>query len=472
MGGVARSELVAAVTEAGGFGFLGMVREPLDLMRSEVRALRERGVERFGVNLIPAATPPDHLMAHIACCVEMKVPVVTLFWDLATEAVRCFLDAGILVVCQVGSAAEALQAQQAGARIIIAQGREAGGHVRGDRPLDAVLTETVAAVDLPVLAAGGIADGQDLATVLALGAQGAVLGTALMASPESFAHDYHKQRLVTAKSADTLLTEAFHINWPRGAKVRVLANSVTRGEQGDPFTAPRKVIGDEEGRPIYLFSTDSPSRVMTGDFEAMALYAGVGVDRITDIVGAGERLRRIVDEATALVDPCLPPAVAEAAATASPVCYADEADDAYMGYASRAELLPILNELLEAERAGAQVALRTANETDDPLLKALVREIQRDEARWCSVLAKAVQRLGGRPSRQTGAFYGKAMAIADVNGRLAFLNRGQGWVVRRLTELLPKVRDDILHASLAGMLASHESNIGRIGAVLHAPDPA
>jgi hypothetical protein len=75
-----------------------------------------------------------------------------------------------------------------------------------------------------------------------------------------FAHDYHKQRLVDADGEETVLTDAFHINWPRGAKARVLANSVMRGERGDPFSEARTIIGDEEGRPIYQFSTDSPSR--------------------------------------------------------------------------------------------------------------------------------------------------------------------------------------------------------------------
>src|SRR5882672_9087201 len=82
-----------------------------------------------------------------------------------------------------------------------------------------------------------------------------------------------------------------------GAPVRVLPNSVTRGERGDPFSGARTVIGDEEGRPIYLFSTDSPLRSMTGDFEAMALYAGQGAGRIDAIIPAGDRLRAIVAEA-------------------------------------------------------------------------------------------------------------------------------------------------------------------------------
>lgn len=302
MGGVARSELVAAVTEAGGFGFLGMVREPVELIRSEVAALRAREIARFGVNLIPAATDATLLEAQVSACIELGVPAIGLFWDVPPKLIARLRTAGIVVVCQVGSVAEAQTVAQAGAQVLIAQGVEAGGHVRGDRPLHHLLPEIVAQTTLPVLAAGGLADGADLAAVLSLGAQGAVFGTALIATFESFAHDFHKQRLVEARRDATVLTEAFHINWPRGAKVRVLANSVTRGERGDPFSEDRRIIGAEDGRPIYLFSTDSPLRSMTGDFEAMALYAGQGVGRIADITAAADRVRAIALEAASLLD--------------------------------------------------------------------------------------------------------------------------------------------------------------------------
>ena len=184
MGGVARSELVAAVTEAGGFGFLGMVREPVDLIRSEVAALRARGIERFGVNLIPAATDPALLEAQISACIDLGIPVVGLFWDVALKLFARLRAAGAIIVCQVGSRAEAQVMEQAGAQVMIAQGIEAGGHVRGDRRLYDLIPEIVDETKLPVLAAGGLVDGADLATVLSLGAHGAVFGTALIATPE------------------------------------------------------------------------------------------------------------------------------------------------------------------------------------------------------------------------------------------------------------------------------------------------
>ncbi|HEY4343219.1 MAG TPA: DUF6306 domain-containing protein [Parvibaculum sp.] len=143
----------------------------------------------------------------------------------------------------------------------------------------------------------------------------------------------------------------------------------------------------------------------------------------------------------------------------SPACAMHEADDAYMGYAGKDELISSLNELLEAERAGARVTLESARAADSIEIAELMRTIQKDEARWCAMLLGHVKSLGGAPSLETGAFYGKAMAIGNIAERIAFLNRGQGWVVRKLRELLPRTRDDGLHKDLAEMLASHEVNI-------------
>jgi hypothetical protein len=148
----------------------------------------------------------------------------------------------------------------------------------------------------------------------------------------------------------------------------------------------------------------------------------------------------------------------------SPVCSADEADAAYMGYASREEIIAFLNVLLEAERAGARVTLGTTLEARDADVRALAMSIHRDEVHWCGVLFAAIKRLEGEPSLGTGAFYEKATAIADLSSRFAFLNRGQEWVVRQLREMLPKIRDDKLHRDLNTMLNAHERNIGKVTA--------
>jgi len=144
---------------------------------------------------------------------------------------------------------------------------------------------------------------------------------------------------------------------------------------------------------------------------------------------------------------------------ASPVCYGAEAGDAYMGYAGRDEILAALNELLEAERAGARVALHSRRHAPDAGFATLMTAIRNDEARWVKMLAAEIGRLGGTPSTRCGAFYGKAMAIADPYERIAFLNRGQAWVVRKLAALMPRIRDDALHAELRRMHRNHEANI-------------
>ena len=351
MGGVARSELVSAVSAPGAFGFLGMVREPPALIEQEVGRVRDAGHCRFGVNLIPAATEPDLLARQLDAIIALEVPVVELFWQIDTAVVGRLRDAGIAVVYQVGSVQEARTAERAGAQIVIAQGVEAGGHVRGITPLRDLLPAVVDAVHVPVLAAGGLARGSDLLTAAALGAQGIVLGTALMATFESFAHPYHRERLVEADAADTVLTSAFHINWPANAPVRVLRTPVVAlGEE----QAEGRVIGSEEGRPIYLFSTDSPLRSMTGDFASMALYAGTGVGEIKSIVSAADRIETILSEAEA----ALPAVDMLLAPTSSPVCLAGEFSGDYMGHADQEEVDAAVAALVEELRAIVQLTLR------------------------------------------------------------------------------------------------------------------
>ncbi|WP_399681715.1 nitronate monooxygenase [Xenophilus sp.] len=453
MGGVARAELVTAVTRAGGFGLLGMVREPPALIREQVQAVRAATDRPFGVSIIPAATEAGLLRRQVDLLLTLEVPAVCLFWDLSAPIVERCRAAGTRVLCQVGSAAEALAAQEAGAQVLIAQGMEAGGHVRGRQPLAELLPEVLAAVRIPVLAAGGLADGGDVAAVLSAGAQGAMLGTALLATHESFAHPYHQQRIVDAREGDTLLTEDFHINWPRGAGVRVLVNSVTRGEHGSPFSGARIPIGADAGRPILMFSTDSPLRSTSGNLEAMALYAGQGAARIDRIAGAAERLRAIaLDTADRLG------AELVQGSQADPGAEAGRRDDT---------LIAALDELLEAERAGARVALTLLREgIGDDALAEVMREVHRGEVQWCGVLMTAIRRLDGTPGTRTGDFFGKVMALPDLPARLALLNRGQGWVAKKLKALLPEIGDEELRAALGAMLTAHQDNIEHVNAHL------
>ncbi|HEX7028928.1 MAG TPA: nitronate monooxygenase [Gammaproteobacteria bacterium] len=298
MGGVARAELVSAVTAAGGYGFLGMVREPPQRIADEIGKVREQTGKPFGVNIIPAATEPALLERQVEVCLREKVHSVCLFWDVDAKLIGRLREAGILVLHQVGGVADADDAWRAGAQILIAQGREAGGHVRGEQSVLTLTPQIVDATPLPVIASGGIVDGRQMAAVMMLGAQGIHCGTLFLATFESNAHDYHKRRVVQAKSEDTLHTTLFHINWPDHAPVRVIQNSVTRGEHD----SSRIIIGQEDERPIYLFSTDSPLRETDGDLEAMALYAGQGVSAINAIVPARQRIEDLLRQAAAAFD--------------------------------------------------------------------------------------------------------------------------------------------------------------------------
>lgn len=165
-----------------------------------------------------------------------------------------------------------------------------------------LLEQVLRVARVAVVASGGIASGAGLAAALAMGAQGIQCGSAFLATVESFAHEYHKQRVAAARASDTVLTDVFVLNWPAQAAVRVIANSVTEplgfallGH--DPEGLPREVIAHEDGQPRLRFSTDSPLRSTTGDLEAMALYAGQGIDAIDAVIPAADRLWQIVEDA-------------------------------------------------------------------------------------------------------------------------------------------------------------------------------
>jgi hypothetical protein len=129
---------------------------------------------------------------------------------------------------------------------------------------------------------------------------------------------------------------------------------------------------------------------------------------------------------------------------------------------SRDELLGFLNEMLEAERAGAKALLHLSRHAKDEHAASLAHAIHHDEARWCAMLTAEIKRLDGHPSEKTGAFYEKVLAIGQEKDRLAFVNRGQGWVVKKLKETIPRIEDSRLSQELQVMLASHEENIAKV----------
>ena len=144
---------------------------------------------------------------------------------------------------------------------------------------------------------------------------------------------------------------------------------------------------------------------------------------------------------------------------ASPPCFMHELDPVYLGYMGRDDIIKLLNELLEAERAGARAVSEMSQQPNHAEMQPVLRDVARDEARFCAMLTRHITDLGGAPSPATGPFYKKLIALQDVSQRIDLLNRGQGWVVRKLQDTIPKIRDELLHRDLKDMLDVHEQNI-------------
>jgi hypothetical protein len=151
----------------------------------------------------------------------------------------------------------------------------------------------------------------------------------------------------------------------------------------------------------------------------------------------------------------------EGAAYASPACLLHEVDPEYLGYLSAAEMIALLNQLLEGERAGARGVTEIVRNGVGVSDHFVLLDIAKDEGHFCVMLARHIFRLGGTPSPRTGAFYAQLMALNVLRERIDFLNRGQAWVVRKLQEVLPRIGDNALHSDLKNMLDVHDRNIER-----------
>jgi nitronate monooxygenase len=315
MGFLAGPELAAAVSGAGGLGVLGNGSAGPEFVRHQVARTRELTERPIGVNLIVQADEPgdaDYLCEQIRLAAECGANHIVLFWGEAAPFVASVRESGQgKVLIQVGSVPEAEAAAEAGVDAIIAQGVEAGGHVRGTESVWDLLPATIAAVaPIPVLASGGIGNGEGLARALSLGAQGVSLGTRFVASEEADAHPEYKRRIVAAKAAETVYTQLFDRGWP-DAPHRVLRNRVFDEweEAGSPATGARPGEGEpigrqarpgEEPRDWIRYSVGSALASFDGDVEDAPLWAGESVEVVDDIRSAGEIVRSLAAEAEAI----------------------------------------------------------------------------------------------------------------------------------------------------------------------------
>src|SRR5262245_58668281 len=214
MGPVAGPELAAAVSNAGGCGVLGGGLLPAPYLRQEIHRLRTLTDQPFGVNLVLPALQEG----QIETCLNEKVPILVLFWGDPKPYVEEAHRRGTKVFIQVGSVEEAQAAAEAGVDAIIAQGIEAGGHVKSTSSLSTIVPAVVEAVKpLPVIAAGGIANGRGVVAALSLGAQAVSMGTRFVASEETLVTREYKERIVQSKAEDTVYTLLFDIGWPNAA---------------------------------------------------------------------------------------------------------------------------------------------------------------------------------------------------------------------------------------------------------------
>ena len=295
MGGAATPELAAAVSAAGGLGMVSLPMVPAEEVAATVAALANGTTEPVGINfLIPFLD---------VAAVEAAAPhcrVVEFFYgDPQAGLVGRVHEAGALADWQVGSADEAKAAVQAGCDFVVAQGTEAGGHIRGTTGLPALLDEVLAAVEVPVLAAGGIGSARAMAAALAAGADGVRVGPRFVATAESGSHPAYMQALVEASAADTVITTAFSVMWP-DAPHRVLRSAVAAMEAFPGETTGEMDLGAAR-MPIPRGAVPSPTRDTTGAIPAMALYAGESVGNVVRVQSAAEVVRELAEGAERLL---------------------------------------------------------------------------------------------------------------------------------------------------------------------------
>jgi nitronate monooxygenase len=288
--GIAAADLAAAVSEAGGFGLIGaMTTSGPEWLREQIRKVRQLTSRPFGIGFISSFPGLDEF---VKVALEERVVAVSHSFADPTPYISSAHAAGVKVIAQVQTVTQAVIAAQAGVDILVAQGAEAGGHTgySGTLPMVTAVLDIVG--DIPVLAAGGIADGRGLAAVLMLGAEGAWMGTRFFASQESGGGNWEKQRMLEAGTDDTVLTKIYDLTlespFPRDVGDRVLRNDYTATWHGrnDEVIARR-----EELRAQVI------AAMQEGNARIAAVRAGNAVGMIHEIKPAGEIVREIVVEA-------------------------------------------------------------------------------------------------------------------------------------------------------------------------------
>lgn len=219
MAWVAEYHLAAAVSEAGGLGLIGTASAPPEWVREQVREVKKRTDKPFGINIMLMSPYADEVAKVV---VEEGVPVVTTGAGNPEKYMKMWKEAGVKVIPVVASVALAKRMEKCGADAVVAEGCEAGGHI-GESTTMTLLPQVVDAVDIPVIGAGGIADGRGVAAAFMLGAKGVQIGTLFVVADESQVHDNYKDRIIRSRDIDSRVTGR-----STGHPVRAIRNEMTK----------------------------------------------------------------------------------------------------------------------------------------------------------------------------------------------------------------------------------------------------
>ena len=286
MAWVAEHHLAAAVSEAGGLGLIGGANAPAEVIRNEIREARKLTSKPFGVNVM-LMSPHAEDIAKVV--VEEGIKVVTTGAGSPEKYMKMWKEAGIVVIPVVASVALARRMERTGADAVVAEGTESGGHI-GEATTRTLVPQVVDAVNIPVIAAGGIADGRGLAASLMLGAKAVQMGTRFVVADESIVSEAYKDRIIAAKDIDSAVTGRSH-----GHPVRSLRNAMTR--EYSKLEAEGKSFEELE----YLTLGTLRKAVMEGDIVHGTVMAGQIAGLVSKKQSAKEIIDEIMSEATNLL---------------------------------------------------------------------------------------------------------------------------------------------------------------------------
>ena len=288
MGGVSYAEVVAAVSNAGGFGTLGMAGTSAKFIEGQMQRVRELTDKPFGVDLLSAQ--PETLTAAIDVIIANGAKAFVAGLGVPYPIVKQLKDAGVLVFAVVGKVDHAIKAEQAGCDGVIAQGTEGGGHT-GAVASVALWPQVVDAVKIPVVAAGGLYDGRGLAAALALGCQGVWMGTRFIASTEAHAGQPYKDAIVGMNEADTTISRGFTGKTLRALKNKTTVQFETETAKPFPMQAMESVQLNRLGPIAGIVDNVDP--------ETQCLAVGQGGGGVREILNCKEIVDRTLSEAEA-----------------------------------------------------------------------------------------------------------------------------------------------------------------------------